>query len=36
MVKKKMRAAVFEGNGVLNIKEVDTAQMETRRLDRGS
>ena len=27
MVKKKMRAAVFEGNGVLNIKEVDTPQI---------
>jgi 2-desacetyl-2-hydroxyethyl bacteriochlorophyllide A dehydrogenase len=27
MAKKKMRAAVFEGNGVLNIKEVETPQI---------
>jgi 2-desacetyl-2-hydroxyethyl bacteriochlorophyllide A dehydrogenase len=27
MVMKKMRAAVFEGNGVLNIKEVETPQI---------
>lgn len=28
MIKKRMRAAVFEGNGVLNIKEVDVPQIE--------
>ena len=28
MIKKKMRAAVFGGNGVLNIKEVDTPIVE--------
>lgn len=28
MIKKKMRAAVFEGNGVLNIKEVDAPVVE--------
>jgi 2-desacetyl-2-hydroxyethyl bacteriochlorophyllide A dehydrogenase len=28
MVMKKMRAAVFEGNGVLNIKEVETPQIK--------
>ncbi len=28
MVKKKMRAAVFEGNGVLTIKEVDTPRIQ--------